>query len=66
MSAAPPVVEVTRRPGRLFSDAPVWIVQRCPYCARRHAHAADLVMRECVLPAKCSPAKFYLVKECAS
>ncbi len=58
-----PVAVAVRRTGRTDTDPPVWIVQKCPYCHRRHVHGADPVMHAMKLPARCNKARFYLVEE---
>lgn len=58
-----PVAPAVRRPPRTLLDPPTWRV-RCPYCQHAHLHAADPVLTELVLPARCGAgARFYLVRE---
>jgi hypothetical protein len=57
-----PVVEATREAERHHNTI-VWVVRRCCFCQRRHTHLADPVMTSVIIPARCSPNRFYQVRE---
>ena len=59
-----PVVVATRK-ATSKDGVIVWVVRRCVFCQRRHTHIADPALMEAVIPARCSPEKFYRLREVA-
>lgn len=59
VSTAVPTAQAIRRPSRRVPNRIVWLVRKCPFCGRTHAHAADPVMTEVIAGAPCARERFY-------
>lgn len=59
-----PTVPGYRKPPKRLFGSPCWVVPRCPYCTKGHAHwLSPEQTGSLVLPALCDRTRFYRVQE---